>query len=135
MVLFSSPAWKVGVRDAWIGWDTTTRERHLQKVVQNSRFLILPWCKIQGLASHVLGLASRRIGKDWTETFHVTPVMLETFVEMNRFNGTCYRAANWINVGETQGRGRMDRTHKKSEPVKSVWVYPLVRNYQKALST
>lgn len=132
---FSSPAWKVRARDAWIGWDATTREKHLQKVVQNSRFLILPWCKVPGLASHILGLAAKRVGEDWAAAFHVRPVMLETFVEKDRFKGTCYRAANWVYLGETQGRGRMDRTHKKSEPVKSVWVYPLARSFREVLST
>jgi hypothetical protein len=132
---FSSPAWKVGARDVWIGWDRSTREKHLQKVVQNSRFLILPWCKVRGLASHILGQAARRIVGDWASAFNVTAVMLETFVEKERFNGTCYRAANWIYLGETKGRGRMDRTHKMSEPVKSVWVYPLMRSFRDVLST
>lgn len=130
---FSSPAWKVEARDAWIGWDAATREKYLQRVVQNSRFLILPWCKVKGLASHVLGLAARQVGADWEAFFKVKPLLLETFVDVSRFKGTCYRAANWIHLGETQGRGRMDRHHAHAETLKSVWVYPLSRNYRTGL--
>lgn len=125
---FSSPAWKVAARDTWIGWDRPTREKGLQKVVQNSRFLLLPWLKVRGMASHVLAQAAKRIVADWEARFKVQPVLLETFVDTDRFKGTCYKAANWLYLGETQGRGRMDRAHKHEESVKSVWVYPLQRD-------
>jgi len=109
---FSSPAWRVGVRDAWIGWDESLREERLQSIVQNSRFLILPWCKVKNLASHVLSLTSSKLALDWEKAFSVRPLLLETFVDHERFKGTCYRAANWIYLGETRGRGRMDRKHE-----------------------
>ncbi len=130
---FSSPAWKVAARDIWIGWDRSTREKGLQKVVQNSRFLLLPWVTVRGMASHVLAQAARRIGADWEARFKVQPALLETFVETGRFKGTCYKAANWLYLGETLGRGRMDRAHKHEEPVKSVWVYPLQKGCVKVL--
>ncbi len=100
--------------------------------VQNSRFLILPWCKVHGLASHVLGLAAKRVGEDWSAAFHVTPVMLETFVEMDRFKGICYKAANWQCLGTTTGRGKKGANNAKIG-IKSVWVYPLTRHFRKIL--
>ena len=122
---FSSPAWALSERDDWIGWDAAGRKSRLQLIVQNSRFLILPWVEVKGLASHVLSKAARQVAKDWEEVFNQRPVLLETFVDQQRFAGTCYRAANWIYLGETKGRGRMDRNHQHQEPVRSVWVYPL----------
>jgi hypothetical protein len=130
---FSSPAWRVKARDGWIGWEPATREKNLQKIVQNSRFLILPWCKVRGLASHVLSLAARQIGQSWEKAFKVSPVLLETFVDLSRYKGTCYRAANWVHLGETQGRGRMDRENEYGEPVKSLWVYPLAKDFKQVL--
>ena len=132
---FSSPAWRIEARDGWIGWESATRVKNLQKIVQNSRFLILPWCKVAGLASHVLSLATRRIGGDWEKVFKVSPVLLETFVDLSRFKGTCYRAANWVRLGETQGRGRMDREHEHGEAVKSLWVYPLAKDFKQVLGS
>jgi hypothetical protein len=130
---FSSPAWRVEVRDQWIGWKDRTRQNHLQRIVSNSRFLILPWVRIKGLASHVLALAARQLPNDWYESYRVRPVLLETFVEQERYTGTCYRAANWICLGETRGRGRMDREHLEDKPVKTVWVYPLDRRFRQVL--
>ena len=106
---FSSPAWKLETRDRWIGWDDRARRANLQRIVNNSRFLILPWIRIKGLASHVLSLAASGLVDDWEEAYAVRPVLLETFVETGRFDGTCYKAANWIVLGETAGRGRQDR--------------------------
>ena len=130
---FTSPAWKVQSRDRWIGWDTVCRETHLQYVVQNSRFLILPWVKVAHLASHILGKAARRLPADWQEMYGVRPLLMETFVE-ERFAGTSYRAANWIELGKTRGRGRMDKDHEYGKAVKTVWVLPLHRRARKHLA-
>ena len=132
-VQFSSAARWIVARDRFIGWDEATRQKNLPRVVNNSRFLILPWLEIKGLASHVLSLAARVMVEDWEEAYGVRPALLETFVEQGRFEGTCYRAANWVEVGTTAGRGRMDRAKRKAEPVKLCLVYPLQRNFRQAL--
>lgn len=124
---FSSPAWRMSARDRWIGWDDATRGRNLQQVVTNSRFLILPWVRIKNLASRVLAQAARQVRVDWRERYGVEPLLLETLVDQERFSGSCYRAANWIEVGVTSGRGRMDREHRRHGlSPKRVLVYPLV---------
>ena len=123
---FTSPAWKVSARDRWIGWTTARREANLQQVVQNSRFLILPWVKVSHLASHVLGQAARRLPSDWWRMYGIRPMLLETFVE-ERFAATSYRAANWLELGKTRGRGRMDKDHREVKAIKTVWVLPLHR--------
>ena len=130
---FSSAARRLLVRDRWIGWDDATRQRNLPRVVCNSRFLILPWLKISDLASHVLSLGARVLVEDWQEAYGVRPVLLETFVARERFEGTCYRAANWIELGATAGRGRMDRHTRAAEPVKTCLVYPLVGDFRRRL--
>jgi Druantia protein DruA len=130
---FSSPAWRVKARDQWIGWTDTVRKKRLQRIVSNSRFLIVASVQVKGLASHVLSLVSRKLPEDWYQSYRVRPVLLETFVEQQRYRGTCYRAANWICLGQTRGRGRMDREHRGSEPVKTVWVYPLDRRFRQIL--
>ena len=122
----SSPAWKMAARDRWIGWSEQQRRRNLQRIVSNSRFLVLPWIRIPHLASRVLGLTARRFPGDWQRAYEIDPVLLETLVESER-SGTCYLAANWISVGQTSGRGRMDGTHKRHGMApKQVFVYPLV---------
>lgn len=110
---FSSPAWRMAAREQWIGWSDSARRRNLQLVVSNSRFLIFPWVRIRNLASSALALAARRLPDDWEATYRVRPVLLETLVDPARFSGTCYRAANWIEVGTTTGRGRQDRDHER----------------------
>ncbi|MGH7753523.1 MAG: DUF4338 domain-containing protein [Gemmatimonadales bacterium] len=126
---FSSPAWRMAVRDAWIGWDDATRERNLQQVVNNSRFLILPWVRVRNLASRVLALATRRLYVDWPRRYAVEVLLVETLVDTNRYRGDCYRAANWICLGQTTGRGRMDRAHlRHGASTKTVLVYPLVKD-------
>ena len=130
---FSSAARRVAARDGWIGWDDATRQRGLTQVVNNSRFLILPWLHIRDLASHVLSQASRVVVEDWQEAYGVRPVLLETFVARERYEGTCYRAANWVEVGATAGRGRMDRENRWAEPVKTCLVYPLVGDFRRRL--
>lgn len=123
---FSSPAWRLAVRDRWIGWDEAARRRNLQRVVTNSRFLLLPWVRVQNLASTVLAHAVRRLRADWPARYGVAPLLVETLVDL-RYPGTCYRAANWIPLGATAGRGRMDRAHQRHGAApKTVWVYPLV---------
>lgn len=109
---FSSAAWQMKARDAWIGWDKAARKQHLSKLINNSRFLILPWVRIPNLASHVLALALRTVMQDWKALYGVQPRLVETLVDNQRFLGSCYRAANWVDVGLTTGRGRMDRAHQ-----------------------
>jgi len=130
---FSGAAWGVGARDRWIGWDPWTRRHGLGKVVCNSRFLILPWVKVPHLASHVLSIGVRRLAKDWLERYGYKPVLVETFVEKGKFKGTSYRAANWVHVGATCGRGRQDGKNKWAVPVKDVYVYALRRDARKKL--
>lgn len=122
---FSAAAWNVKARDCWIGWSAEIREQHLHQVVCNSRFLILPHLEVPHLASHVLGLALQRLQQDFRQRYGYEPLLVETFIEQQRFAGTCYRAANFIEVGCTQGRGRQDRSHRGGSSVKRVFVYPL----------
>ena len=130
----SSPAWRLAARDLWIGWDEPTRQRNLQRVVNNSRFLVLPWVRVQNLASRLLALLAGRLATDWSARFATEPLLLETLVDGSRFAGTCYRAANWIELGDTAGRGRMDRTHARhGQAPKRVLVYPLVADAQRRL--
>lgn len=128
---FSAAAWRVAPRDRWVGWSEEARRANLAKVVCNSRFLLIP--RVPHLASHVLSLGARRVGQDWVERYGVKPVLLETYVERDRFEGTCYRSANWVAVGATQGRGRMDRDRAYGAPVKDVYVYPLQRRARQEL--
>lgn len=130
---FSAAAWRLEARDHWIGWSEDSRKEHLSKVVCNSRFLILPQVQVPNLASHVLSLATKGIVKDWTERYGLAPVLLETFVERARFSGVCYRAANWQNVGMTQGRGRQDRERNRALPIKDIYLYPLHPDARAAL--
>ncbi len=133
-VRYSSCAWRMSARDRWIGWDDPTRARNLQQVVNNSRFLLLPWVRIRNLASRVLSQAQRQVALDWRARYGVEPLLLETLVDAQRFAGTCYRAANWIEVGTTTGRGRMDREHQRQGFCpKKVLLYPLVRGAARRL--
>jgi len=132
-VLFGSAAWKCADRDAFIGWDRPTRERNLQRLTNNTRFLIPPWVQVPHLASHVLGLIARRVRADWQAKYGHPVHALETFVDRSRFKGTCYRAANWLRLGETRGRTRNDRHTRIRVPVKDVYLYPLAANFREAL--
>jgi hypothetical protein len=124
---FSSPAWRMKPRDQWIGWDDATRGRRLQQVVNNSRFLVL--AKIRNLASTLLRCALKRLRTDWQRRYGVDPWLVETLVNRERFHGGCYRASNFIVLGETSGRGRLDRAHQRhGAEVKTVMVYPLVKD-------
>jgi len=131
---FSSPAWKMAPRDRWIQWSDKQRKRNLQKIVNNSRFLIFPWVKVKNLASSVLALAAKTVPDDWQSCYGYRPVLFETLVEQKRFKGTCYKAANWFHVGTTTGRGRMDRENKRHGMApKEIYVYPLSVRYRQAL--
>lgn len=135
-VQLSSPAWRIHVRDEWIGWTDSARRRNLQRVVNNSRFLILPWVGIENLASFVLSRMAREFPQDWLRAFGVRPALLETFVDARRHLGTCYRAANWLEVGQTTGRGRNDRDHRGPHvSPKRVLVLPLMRRARERLCT
>jgi hypothetical protein len=131
---FSAPAWRLGVRDEWIGWTESMRAARLTQVVGNTRFLILPSVKVKNLASHVLGLATQRLAGDWQARYGERVLLVETFVDTSRYEGTCYRAANWIDLGLTQGRGRQDRERTAQLAAKRVLVYPLQRNARKILT-
>lgn len=130
---FGASAWKVKPRDDFIGWSSEARRVNLHLIVNNARFLILPWIKCPNLASRVLALTTRRLANDWYARYAYRPVLLETFVEKPRFTGTCYKAANWQYLDDTQGRGKLDTFHRRSEPVKSIWVYPLIHNFRSHL--
>jgi len=133
-LLFSSPAWKMAPRDAWIGWNNEQRKRNLQYIVSNSRFLVLPWVSVRGLASKILSLAAHQLPEDWQRLYGYRPLLLETLVDPARFRGTSYRAANWIRLGQTQGRGRMDRDHEaQGQAVKDIYVFPLCRDARQRL--
>ncbi len=130
---FGAAAWKTAPRDQWIGWSAEQRKRSLHLVVNNARFLILPWVTSRNLASKVLSMAARRLTTDWELTYSYCPVLLETFVQKDRFAGTCYKAANWTYLGDTKGRGKLDVRHKNAVPIKAVFVYPLVPNFRNQL--
>lgn len=130
---FCAAAWKVSARDAFIGWSAEKRKLHLHQVVNNSRFLILPWIVSKNLASRILSKAARIVPRDWQTRYRYTPLLLETFVEKERFAGTCYKAANWRCVGDTTGRGKWDRHHRNHQPIKSVWLYPLDAHFKQRL--
>lgn len=133
-LLFSSPAWAMHPRDSWIGWSRETRKRNLQYIVCNSRFLILPWVSVRNLASKILSLAASQLPADWKRCYGYRPLLLETLIDPSRFHGTCYRAANWLFLGKTRGRGRMDRDHEpQGRSAKDIYVYPLCRETCKCL--
>jgi hypothetical protein len=133
-LLWTSPAWKMQPRDAWIGWSDEQRRRNLQSIVNNGRFLILPWVHVKGLASKILALSARQMPRDWETRYGRRPLLLETLVDAVRFRGTCYRAANWIHVGQTTGRGRMDRKHEShGQSIKDIYLYPLIRDARQYL--
>ncbi len=128
-IQFSSAAWRIAVRDEWIGWDEKARVRNLEHVIDNSRFLLLPWVMVKNLASRILSEATRRLAVDWKRTYKVEPLLMETLVDPRRYRGTCYRAANWIELGLTRGLGRMDRRRSGGEVApKMVLVYPLAHD-------
>lgn len=130
---FGAAAWTVAPRDRFIGWTAQQRKHNLHLVVNNARFLILPWVTSHNLASRILAGIARQLPHDWQERYSYKPVLLETFVEQKRFRGTCYRAANWTHVGQTQGRGKLDRQNRYSVPVKDIFLYPLEKHFRQTL--
>ena len=132
-LLFGSAAWKIAPRDSFIGWDADTRRANINLLTNNMRFLILPWVKVPHLASHILGRVARRINSDWMERYNHPIYMLETFVEKDRFQGTCYRAANWICVGQSKGRSRNDRYGTLKVAIKDIYLLPLMKRFREML--
>lgn len=130
---FGAAAWKTAPRDSFIGWSAEQRQRCLHLVINNARFLILPWVRSRNLASRLLSMACRHLADHWDERYGYRPALVETFVETPRFRGTCYKAANWIYLGETKGRGKLDVHNRAQLPKKSIWVYPLVRDFRRIL--
>ena len=133
-LLFGSAAWKSAPRDDFIGWDADTRKANLNLLTNNMQFLILPWGRVPHLASYILGNIARRISSDWLEKYGHPIYLLETFVEQERFQGICYRAANWTRVGQTKGRSRNDRYATLKVPIKDIYLYPLIKRFREALS-
>ena len=131
---FGPAAWKLASRDQYIGWSAQARAQRLTWVVNNDRFLILPGVRIPHLASHVLVTTTRRLRADWQRVYGHDLALAETFIEPDRFRGTCYAAANWVCLGPTRGRGRNDRAWARAVPVKTVWVYPLRTDFRAVLS-
>ena len=129
---FGASAWALAPRDRFIGWTNRQRQANLHLVVNNARFLILPWIHGENLASRILSRVVRQLPQDWQSRYGYAPVLLETFVERDRFRGTCYRAANWMNVGRTQGRGKLD-PHRYALPVKEIFLYPLRKHFRRQL--
>jgi hypothetical protein len=132
---FAASAWSCAPRDTHIGWDTPTRRQRLHLVVGNARFLIVPHVRVQNLASRILASVARRLPQDWQITYGYSPVLIETFVETGRFSGASYKAANWLHVGKTKGRGKLDRYNQHALPVKDVYLYPLRRDYKRILTS
>lgn len=132
-IQFSAAAWALEERDRFIGWSVADRKARLNLIVNNSRYLIFPWVRIKNLASHALSLAAKQIQSDWLREYCYAPVLMETFVDLEHFQGICYKAANWIPMGETKGRGRMDRNYDYGVSKKAVFVYPLQKDFKAVL--
>jgi len=130
---FSAAAWKTAPRDEFIGWSPQQRQRNLHRIVNNSRFLILPWINSKNLASKILSVTTRQLSQDWMKIYNYSPLLLETFVQSDKFAGTCYKAANWLRIGTTKGRGKLDRNRLYAIPKKDIWIYPLRKNFKEQL--
>jgi len=130
---FSASSWALSSRDEWIGWKAQDRKLRLHLIVNNSRFLILPWVHVKNLASKVLSMAIKQLQEDWLREYCYAPVLLETFVDTSHFAGTCYKASNWTYLGETQGRGRMDREKEYALSRKAIYMYPLQKDFKDCL--
>lgn len=130
---FASAPYAIDCRDTYLGWDTKARERNRNLLAYNTRFLILPWVQVPHLASHLLGRIARIISEDWQQLYHHPILWLETFIDTERFTGTCYRAANWTLLGLTSGRGKYNQTRKKLTSIKAMYGYPLCRDFRRRL--
>lgn len=133
-IMFSASSWALEKRDKWIGWEKDDRASRLHLVVNNTRFLIFPWIKIKNLASWSLAEVANRIQKDWYRKHRYTPLLLETFVDIEKYHGTCYKAANWTYLGNTKGRGRQDVSHKNLSSPKAIYMYPLIEDFRDYLT-
>lgn len=133
-LLFGAAAWKCGARDAWIGWSTSQRRERLLLVANNSRFLVVPWVRVPSLASHVLGVAASRVSQDWQRKYGHGIELLETFVQGERFDGACYKAAGWRRVGRTTGRTRNDERRAPPGPPKEIFLKPLCAGWKERLT-
>jgi hypothetical protein len=134
-LLFGAAAWKCRARDEFVGWTAGRRERRLQLITNNTRFLVLPFVRVPHLASCILGRVMRRLSRDWEQKYGHPIALVETFVERERFAGTSYKAANWLCLGSTTGRSRQDRYSTLRVPVKDVYVYPLRKDFRRELSS
>ena len=132
-VAWSSAARHIGARDRYIGWDQQARRRNIRLIAYNTRFLILPWVRVPHLASHILGRMAARISEDWQSLYGHPIYFLETFVDPQRFRGTCYRAANWVEMGATTGRGKQSNSYVPNRSIKQVWGYPLTKRFRELL--
>jgi hypothetical protein len=130
---FGPGAYKIAPRDQYVGWSAAQRQERLAWVINNDRFLILPSLKAPNLASYLLSRCTRRLRRDWRRIYQHDVALLETFVEVGRFSGCSYAAANWIGVGASQGRGRNDRHHQNALPSKAIWLYPLQKHFRRIL--
>jgi hypothetical protein len=131
---WSSAVRHIGCRDRFIGWSKDIRKKNLALISYNSRFLILPWVQIYCLASHLLSVMARVLAKDWERIYKHPIYLLETFIDEELFKGTCYRAANWIYLGKTTGRGKNDQSHRPNRSIKAVWGYPLSKDFRNHLA-
>jgi hypothetical protein len=131
---FGAAAWQTAPRDQFIGWSHEQRQKNLPLIVNNARFLIMPWVKSKNLASTILSVIARRLPSQWEERYGIRPVLLESFVDSEQFAGTCYKAANWTYVGKTKGRGKLGPAGKQSVPIKDLWLYPLCRQFRRHLT-
>ncbi len=129
----SSP-WYISSRDRFIGWSSETRQKNLHLIINNTRFLILPWLRIPNLASYLLSINRGVIPKDWKTTYNHSVYLLETFIDTEKYQATCYKADNWIYVGHTTGRGKLSKSNKPTRSKKAVYVYPLTRDFKEALN-
>ena len=132
-LLFSASSWSLKPRDEWIGWEAEKKKQHLHLIVNQSRFLIFPWVRVKNLASQSLSKASRMIQEDWLSAYCYAPVLLETFVDLSFYKGTCYKASNWIYLGDSKGRGRNDRYTERALTKKAIYMYPLDRDFRAIL--
>ena len=132
-LVFEAAAWKVAARDKYLQWDGATRQKHLQAIAHHSRFMVLPSIEVRHLASHLLGRVARRLRGDWIDKYGHPVELIETFVESERFEAACYRAANWIFLGKTQGRSRNDRDRTIQVPIKEMYIWPLSRSFRQRL--
>jgi uncharacterized protein DUF4338 len=131
---WSSAPRHLGSRDHFIGWSAEARRRNIHFLAYNTRFLILPWVQVEHLASHILGRMAKQLSEDWERVYGHPIYFLETFIDPERFRGTCYRAANWVLMGRTTGRGKDDQTNRPNRSIKEVWGYPLRRRFRELLS-